>query len=374
MEDARAAVDLAGAARALVDAERRVRLLGATQATNAEAERVRLLEALARGGPARPRWTHAPPSPALADLGRGLAALVASLDRLAGDHGEAAALRARAEELDLERRLVEAVGRPPFGALAAQRFPAPEGAAAAAVRAEAEARLALEVPAEAADAARPAVRSDGDEPGSLLSSLRRAVGAARLPFAVVVESRLSALAATSERHVLVAAGRWLSPDDVARTVLHEVEGHVRPRVRAAAVGTPILTAGTARGVDDQEGYALWLEERAGLARATRRRELGSRWLAVDAMRAGADAADVLALLVREHGLPAELAVRTTERIFRGSDGRAPGLGRERVYLEALLRVNEHLAAHPADAALLGSGAVGVAFLDVVRAGRTTPDA
>jgi hypothetical protein len=46
-----------------------------------------------------------------------------------------------------------------------------------------------------------------------------------------------------------------------------------------------------------------------------------------------------------------------ERVYRGGDGSTPGLGRERIYLEAFLRVRDHLAKKPTDEGILTSGQV-----------------
>ena len=37
-----------------------------------------------------------------------------------------------------------------------------------------------------------------------------------------------------------------------------------------------------------------------------------------------------------------------ERAYRGGNGKTPGLGRERIYLEAFIRVGEHLAQNATD--------------------------
>jgi hypothetical protein len=45
----------------------------------------------------------------------------------------------------------------------------------------------------------------------------------------------------------------------------------------------------------------------------------------------------------------------------------PGLGRERVYLESLVRVRAHLEAHPEDEPVLASGQVALDALGAIRA-------
>jgi len=201
------------------------------------------------------------------------------------------------------------------------------------------------------------------------------VGRLALPFAVVVQPSLSALAATGERHILIASGRMIAREDVERTVMHEIEAHAIPRTRAAQARLAIFQIGTARGVDDQEGLALVLEERGNYLSPRRKRELAARHLAVEAMDGGATFGDALSALIKEHGLPANEAVLVAERAFRGGDGTSPGLGRERIYLEAFLRVGEHLKRKPTDEGILTSGQVSLDSIPVlgplVRKGRQT---
>jgi hypothetical protein len=196
--------------------------------------------------------------------------------------------------------------------------------------------------------------------------MRAAVGVRRAPFAVHVVDGMQALAATGERAVYVARGRKLSERAARRVALHEVDGHVLPRVRAESAH-PIFTLGTARGTDDQEGLALLYEERAGLLDGARRVELALRHLAATAMQDGADFPSTVRLLsTRRADLSVASAVRIATRAFRGSDGRASGLGRERVYLPALIRLRRHLDETPDDEALLASGQVAVAALSGLR--------
>jgi hypothetical protein len=83
------------------------------------------------------------------------------------------------------------------------------------------------------------------------------------------------------------------------------------------------------------------------------------------MRAGADFVTVVRAL-RAAQMPLESALRIAERAFRGSHGVSPGLGREQVYLEALLRVEAHLRAHPEDEPILSAGQVAVRAIDRLR--------
>ena len=128
----------------------------------------------------------------------------------------------------------------------------------------------------------------------------------------------------------------------------------------------ISVPGRPAGIDDQEGRAVLLEERAGLLGPRRRKQLAARHWAVEAMHGGASFADVASALTAAHGLDAQEAVVVAERAFRGGDGSHPGLGRERVYLESLVRVRRHLAARPHDDAVLASGQVAVDAVETLR--------
>jgi hypothetical protein len=196
--------------------------------------------------------------------------------------------------------------------------------------------------------------------------MKAAVERLRLPFTVVVSPWLAPLAATRMTRSPVAAGRLVPDEDTARTVLHEIEGHARPRARSMLAVSAHFRTGTARGIDDQEGRAVLLEERAGLLGPRRRRQLAARHWAVEAMLGGASFMDVASALTGAHGFDAAEAVVVAERAFRGGDGTHPGLGRERVYLESLVRVRRHLAARPHDDAILACGQVAVDTVETLR--------
>jgi hypothetical protein len=84
------------------------------------------------------------------------------------------------------------------------------------------------------------------------------------------------------------------------------------------------------------------------------------------MLAGATFAEVALALVDAHGVEAAEAVVVAERVFRGSDGKGQGLGRERVYLESFLRVRTWLDARPEDEAVLAAGQLAVDSIDALR--------
>jgi hypothetical protein len=364
------------AERLLIEAVRSVRLLGSVVPRNAPQERARILAALEAGQPVLPRWSYARTDHTL--LRKALARAAGSL--AAEPHPVAQLYAARARELEVEAALSSEAGTAVLGALARARFRSlsPQAAGEATILARkwiAEGHEALASGTAESDPAEELLPSDAAVPGSLLTRMREEIGRLALPFAVVVQPSLSALAATGERHILIAANRMTRHEDVERTVMHEIEAHAIPRARAAQARLAIFQIGTARGIDDQEGFALVLEERGGWLKPRRKRELAARHLAVEAMDGGATFADALSALVKEHGLPPSEAVLVAERAFRGGDGTSPGLGRERIYLEAFLRVGEHLTKKPTDEAILTSGQVSLDAIAVlgplVRKGRPT---
>lgn len=347
-------------ARLILRAAREVQMLGALTPIDAHRERARLVAALRDGQKASPRWTYARWQGE--DLRRALDAAERALAHDTASPLEQMYLE-RVRELSVEAALCAAAGTRELARLARARF-APESESEAR-RASALGRSWVGEPHDPAPGE--TVASDADDPGSLLSIMRATVRRLRLPFSVAVQPALAALAATGDGVILVAAGRPLTAEDTARTVLHEIDGHARPRTRAMQASLSIFRAGTARGVDDQEGLALRLEERAGLLGPKRRRQLAIRHQAFEAMDAGAAFPEVAAWLIREHGLEPPDAVLVAERVFRGGDGTGPGLGRERVYLEAFARVSRHLRAHPEDEAVLASGQVSVGAASALRA-------
>jgi hypothetical protein len=375
---------LAAFDRLLVYAARLIVPLSALTPVNAGPERARLVEELRAGRRPRPRWQYA--APPNDDLRRVLGSAERDLVRRVESPLDGLYLE-RIRELALEAALSAAAGTHEVGRLATLRFaPRREGASGAggagragaasgaggaggAGGAENGAELAAAWLRESPPVCTPGalIVSDADDSRSLFARMRAEVGRLGVPFVVRAAPALAALAATGENVILVATGRPLAEEDIARTVLHEVHGHAFPRVRAARATSALFRAGTARGADDQEGRALWLEQRAGFLRSKRRRQLASRHDAVEAMQRGASFADVAVRLVHTHGVSEAEAVIVAERAFRGSDGTHPGLGRERVYLPSLLRVGAYLEAHPEDDRVLASGQISVDAIDALRA-------
>ncbi len=268
----------------------------------------------------------------------------------------------RIRELSLEAEMCARAGTVAVTRLARARFRHPEEETSRAASALCTAWLD-EPRASATDTS---ILSDDLDPRSLLSRMREAVGRLRLPFTVIATPWLAPLAATGEGVILVTTGRLVSDEDTRRTVLHEIDGHARPRARSMHAGSSLFRTGTARGIDDQEGRAVWLEERAGLLGPRRRRQLAARHRAVEKMLEGAGFADVAEMLIADHGLETAEAVLVAERVFRGGDGTHPGLGRERVYLESLVRVRRHLTLRPEDDAVLATGQVAVDAIETLR--------
>jgi len=339
--------------RLLAAAATRIRVVGASTPVNLSAELARLVDLWTRFGACAPSFTYAPPPD--------LAALRVALDRVAeglwseGDIG--ALYAARARELEIEAAICEAAGGPGCWPAARRRY-APRDACDGAADDLAAAWLtaAAEDLTLAADHDEPTeeVWSDDErEAGSLVTRMRQEIGARRLPFRVVVMD-IAPLAATGDGSIQIAARRRLTREDVERTVLHEVEGHAAPAARAQAMPIGLFAIGTARGSDDQEGRALALERAAGYLRGARRRELALRHLGARHVERGADFVETAQALLDAGAPTVRDALRITARVHRGG-----GLGRESVYLPALIRVEATLRDRPDLGWVLGAGRVAV---------------
>jgi hypothetical protein len=335
-----------------------VGLIGAVTPANPQAEHARLLVDFMAGRERMPAWTYQVDTELHA--GR-LRAVDDILARLRAEQGSplGALYIARAEEVRREIDVALAVGTPSFAARAGARFPA----CAERVDADALARRLIQEPGERPPG--PLIRSDDRDPRSLASRMRAEVSRRLLPFQVRTSAFISAAAAISGDTIWVAEGRRMTEADAIRTVVHEIEGHAVPRTRARSRAVGLFAIGTATGIDDQEGYALWVEQDRGVCGPNRRWKLGWRHLAAARMTDGADFVSVVRSL-RGDGADLDSALRAAERTFRGSHGATPGLGRERVYLEALLRVRQRLTARPGDEKVLASGQVAVAAIDTLR--------
>ncbi|MSP23759.1 MAG: DUF1704 domain-containing protein [Myxococcales bacterium] len=349
----------------MVRADGLVHVVGRATPSDLAAELAALESAFRAGRAREPRFHYepAPPSAEASDLER----LADGLDNLAEPLAHLYAARAR--ELALERRMCESPGIPAFLALARvryarrDRYDADADALAREWSVDATALAPVDATALAPiDAARSRLSrsDDASDPTSLVVRMRAELGARRLAVQVKVSERMSALAATGDGVVYIAAGKRMASVDVERTVLHEIEGHALPRHRADSMPLGIFRFGTAHGTDDQEGRALSIEERCGFLVLGRRRELALRHLACRAVHGAASFVDTVAVL---EGLETPLpdALRIAARAHRGG-----GLAREVVYLPAFLRVVAQLKRHPDDERILGAGRVSVAAAVVLR--------
>jgi hypothetical protein len=336
---------LALAARQLRQCEAHVALLDRVRPLNLPLARQRLREAVLAGQRPQPGLAYAA-APDLSPVQRALDCLLEA--PLAGLEG--ALLAERAHELALEAQLAASVGLPGFRQLAAQRFPLP--AARAELRplalAWAEQPSSVAVPAAALH-----FSDDKNDPDSLWSLLAQRLEAKRLSVRLEVMPGLASLAAVADGVVRVRSGARLSREVARRIALHEVEGHVVPRLAGRALAG-VFAAGSAGASEDEEGRALLLEERAGLMGAERRAELGLRYLAAESVREGAEFWETFQLLL-ERGAGSELAVDLCCRVQRGG-----GLGRELVYLSGYVRVAGSFASRPELEGVLAGGRVSVA--------------
>jgi hypothetical protein len=348
--------------RALTMAAGQIMLIRAVTPTNSDAELASLEQAFRRGIPRLPRWRYEAP-PLAPELPRALDALATYLDTVPP---LGAIYAARARELRLEAAIVEAAGTPKVTALAGERYLGSSPADGMDGRKADD--LALDWTERGPEDERvregnaePRVRScDAGDPRSLVLRMCAEVGRKHLSMRVAVQAGMASLAATGDGVILIAARKWLTSRDVERTVLHEIEGHALPRARAARAPLALFAIGTARGVDDQEGRAIAIEEAAGFLDSARKYELGCRHLAARAALGGANFADVVALL-RERRATVADAVRIAARVGRGGQG-AGGLAREIVYLVARCKL-----------ARLASTPEGRQIEEVMRGGRIAAD-
>ncbi|MEZ4298859.1 MAG: DUF1704 domain-containing protein [Polyangiaceae bacterium] len=339
------------AGRELAVLARKVRLVARATPLNFAREVARVGAAWSEGRVEEPRFSYAPPS-GLVELRQAIAQAAAACE------GPLAELySARAEELCVELGACEVVGTPAFRERLRDRFPHRD-------RFDEEADQLAERWASiepAGEGGETIATDDEHDARSLLSAMRRAVGEHRLPVRVKASPGMAPLAATGDGVIYVAAGRRLSAEDAARTVLHEVLGHALPWAMAKRAEEPIFDLGTAFGADDQEGRALAIEEQAGALSAGRRRELALRHVSARGLAAGATFVDTVRALLR-HDASVEDAVRIGARVHRGG-----GLGREVAYVPGLLRVRTALSADPGLDALLGRGRVSVEAARVMAA-------
>lgn len=338
--------------RLLGRAERAIALLERCRPLNVVHAQAEVQAAWQRDEPSAPDWQYAS-VPELSGLRAGLEGMV---DKLAAAGPWGGLYAARAAELYTEAAAAEALDSGSFRELAALRFPV--GAGPDAAQAE---QWALDWTEATLEPPSSTTASDDElDPKSLFSAMRRAVGQRRLPFRVLLREDLPSAAATGDGVILVKAGARYRALDVERIVVHEIEGHALPRLRARHERLGLYRIGTAGGSDDEEGRALLLEQRGGYLDAARSAELGRRHLAALALRRGADYVETAQLLL-DRGAALEDALRITSRVHRGG-----GLGRELVYLTALSRVGRAFERDGGLESFLERGRIAVGAARVLR--------
>ena len=342
------------------DATRVTRVLPALVAKNALAERTRLVRALAAGETPVAHWEieRRPIDPG---LHRALASARRLLE-LAGPGPVADLYLRRFEELELDVAMIESLGR---GALvrplAARRYGTGAQMVSHAGRQQTLAEVAARILELAPDEAEPRDLPPDGGPASMAGALRVAITAARLDVDVRVEPRLGAGAAAGDRTVFVAS-RGFGRRECVRLVAHEVLGHAVAAANGARHPLRLVETGTAGSFEDQEGTSIALEEAAGTLDASRWRVLAARVVATDRMHAGAAFGETARALHRDLGLPADVAVVTAERAYRGG-----GVARDAGYLAGYLRVRAALERGETTLDELRQGRVSLSALPVLRA-------
>ena len=242
-------------------------LLSGVTPRNAAAEHDRLVAAWSRGLELSPRWE--PPAVDRVLLATTQRMIDAAIEALANERGWLAIYRARLVELAADLAVIDAAFTPEIVRAAEARFGgdlSPGDALAAEYR-----DVAIDDPD-----AETIATDDETDPRSLFSRMRARVSELGLPVRVIVRERVGSLAAAGDGIVIVAAKRRATLREVERVVLHEVEGHVIPRERGRSRTHGIETLGSAGASEDEEGRALFIEDRAGLLTGRRKRALAAR--------------------------------------------------------------------------------------------------
>ncbi len=321
---------LASVVHALTCAEAQIILLARSHPTNWLKLQARLTETWKVGQSEEPVFQFAPP-PDLSDL-RGALNEIEKWSENRGPWG--AILAARARELELEAEMAEHIGDRQIRCLAQRRFPVLGCANLVSLRRLARCWARIEPNESTCDVIR---SDDQNDSRSLFCQMRSELESCGSSFPVILENRLAAHAVVDDSFVWLKPGVYLSSVESRRIVRHEVHGHV---VRRIAVRSP-ENAGYACGVTgadlDEEGRALWLEEKEGLLDSTRKAGLGRRHLAADACRQGASFCDVVGLLIELNTI-IEQAINIALRVWRGG-----GLAREIIYLDAYWRAKRILS-------------------------------
>lgn len=340
--------------RALVGAETRLALLDSLTPTNWGSEVARLASSFKEGHFDLPQFRFVPETDRRKRSDSVSATLVAAQLALTDTGfqkelapGLSELLHERILELLLEVQMVRECGRPELRTLTLARYrfesPAIEDAR----------QLAMSWN-EAPD------HFEGEKEDLLLAAAfeekRKAMG----PFSeriIIVERNLASLCAVGGSHLYVQRGARASRKEVERLWVHEVEGHLLPRLQAQQEPPPFLI-GTPGSSIDEEGRAVFLEEKYGLLHERRRRDLALRFLLALALREEGDEGVRKRLrLERERGVAEAILARAVCRVYRGG-----GLSREVIYLPGYLRVKATLEQSPSMNEYFRRGLVSVSAL------------
>jgi hypothetical protein len=351
-----ASPQLASLQRALVDAEQKIALVESLTPSNYARELHRLEASFEQGAPCLPAFDYKRAAAAAQDatLSPTLSAAQLALNDVALlDHPVGAAfaplLRDRVDELALELRMVLARGTPDVLEQSRTRFSfdADEREAAQAL-----AIAWLEMPDESVDQGEPI------ELAGWLSSRARERGQASWGMRVV-ERDLASRAAIGGDCLYVRRGEIATEAVCRRLWEHEAKGHLLPRLRARTEPAP-CEIGTPGTVEDEEGRAILLEERAGVLFPERRRELALRFIVADEMRQRGDRAALEKCQgLLQDGHPPRLLASILCRVARGG-----GMCREVVYLPSYLRVKQAVAETPENERFFERGRASVRALPV----------
>lgn len=328
---------LAGIEDELLRVEEDLSLVRRLSPLNYERERLLLEENLRRGKYRDPDFVY--PSVDTLCLLRSEDSLSRARDSLLGAVPSllGTLLLGRIAELTLEAEMVKSVGTERVRTLSAQRYPFSSEELSEA------GKLSEHWLAFSEAASEPAQEVQ-------LSSYLRARCLELGIEAKVVESSLSAVCGVGGTTVYVRRGAAVSEGEARRIFVHEIEGHLLPRLRAESLPAP-YRIGTEGCLEDEEGRAILLEERAGTLGPERSRALAVRHQVAVSVLEGAEEATAERLARR---VSAELLSECLCRALRGG-----GLCRERVYLPGYVRVKRALEEAPEIETLMSVGRISV---------------
>ncbi len=330
---------------------------------NAASERARLVQCLQKGDvpiplPIQGRRRIEADAYRMIDAARTLAS-----DRQLGS-GLANLYLERLEELELELAILDAWGDPArVRPICARRYGRGDERVQtrdgeAPLTAVAHSLLETLPDASASESMLPPSALPGE--ASVAQRITRAALGIGLDCEVRVEPRLASLAATGERTVFLAA-RSFSLREARRIVAHEVFGHLVVAANARAQPLRLLSVGLAGSFADQEGLAIYLEERLGVLCSDRMRTLAARVMATQWLYSGAGFGDTAQRLHTQHRFSAEAAIAIAERTYRGG-----GVARDAGYLAGYLRVRGAIERKEVHVDELRLGRVSVASIPVLR--------